>query len=187
MLVSSSRGNAVACRAAVVLLTLLYTASARLLNAIPVPTWGVGRAGRALLADQANSTLLSGLPLKVVTATPALLLEPPKSGKVLLRGAQTIQIVFSRPVIALGADFGGSVPPGQLPFTLSGGGDNSTGGLQTLPFGRFRWVTTYIARFDPIDGAWPTDLALSLIWNRQLTTWDGVTLSGAGMLQVRPH
>lgn len=49
----------------------------------------------------------------------------------------------------------------QVPFMLSCG----------TP-GRLRWVTTNIARFDPsVD--WPTDLACTFDWNKDLKTFDG--------------
>lgn len=49
----------------------------------------------------------------------------------------------------------------QVPFSLS---------CKTP--GRFRWVTTNIARFDPsID--WPTDLDCSFDWNKALKAYDG--------------
>ena len=38
--------------------------------------------------------------------------------------------------------------------------------------GKFRWVTTSIARFDP-DEDWPTDLDCTLAWDRGLASWDG--------------
>jgi hypothetical protein len=41
-----------------------------------------------------------------------------------------------------------------------------------VPPGKFRWVTTTIARWDP-DQEWPTDLGCSLALNTSLTTYDG--------------
>lgn len=75
------------------------------------------------------------------------------------------QAVFSRPVLALGADWGlQQLPREQLPFNLS----------CNVP-GRLRWVTTNIARFDPsVD--WPPDLACTFAWNRGLRAYDGATL-----------
>jgi hypothetical protein len=49
----------------------------------------------------------------------------------------------------------------QVPFSLSCG----------MP-GRLRWVTTNIARFDPLV-EWPTDLACSFDWNKALKSFDG--------------
>jgi hypothetical protein len=49
----------------------------------------------------------------------------------------------------------------QVPFTLACG----------VP-GRFRWVTTFIARFDP-SIPWPPDLQCALKWNTRLTSYDG--------------
>lgn len=49
----------------------------------------------------------------------------------------------------------------QVPFNLS----------CPMP-GKFRWVTTTIARFDPnVD--WPTDINCTLDFNKELTTYDG--------------
>ncbi|KAF6261957.1 hypothetical protein COO60DRAFT_1458856 [Scenedesmus sp. NREL 46B-D3] len=76
-----------------------------------------------------------------------------------------LQAVFSRPVIALGSDWGSKVLPANLvPFTLSCG----------MP-GRLRWVTTNIARFDPLV-EWPSDLACSFNWNKGLKSFDGAPL-----------
>jgi len=35
-----------------------------------------------------------------------------------------------------------------------------------------RWVTTNIARFDPVI-EWPTDLDCTFNWNKDLKTFDG--------------
>lgn len=51
--------------------------------------------------------------------------------------------------------------PRQVPFTLS----------CPMP-GRFRWVTTTIARFDP-EVQWPSDLSCTFKWNSALITYDG--------------
>jgi hypothetical protein len=77
------------------------------------------------------------------------------------------KVVFSRPVIALGSDFGAAaaLPAIATPFTLG----------CSVP-GRGRWVTTSIYRFDPaID--WPTDLACPLVWNSALRSFDGAPVS----------
>jgi hypothetical protein len=49
----------------------------------------------------------------------------------------------------------------QVPFSLSCG----------MP-GRLRWVTTNIARFDPLV-EWPSDLACNFTWNKGLKSFDG--------------
>lgn len=74
-----------------------------------------------------------------------------------IHSRQPIQIIFNRAVIALGDDFENK----DAPFTLSG----------SVP-GQFRWVTTYIARFDPLVD-WPTDLHITLTIDSDLTTFDG--------------
>jgi hypothetical protein len=35
-----------------------------------------------------------------------------------------------------------------------------------------RWVTTSIARWDPLV-EWPPDLTCNLVWNKELKTYDG--------------
>ncbi|KAG2426455.1 hypothetical protein HXX76_011686 [Chlamydomonas incerta] len=77
---------------------------------------------------------------------------------------QAIQVVFSRPVIALGSDFGDGAAAKQVPFRLSCG----------VP-GSFRWVSTTTGRWDPaVD--WPPDLTCSLRWNTSLRSYDGARL-----------
>jgi hypothetical protein len=76
--------------------------------------------------------------------------------------------VFSRPVIALGSDFGvASLPANATPFALEG---------CNAP-GRGRWVTTSIYRFDLTIDAWPTDLACAFAWNKALRSFDGMPLT----------
>lgn len=72
-----------------------------------------------------------------------------------------MQAVFSRPVIAIGSDFVDHAAGAQQPFTVS-----------CAQPGRFRWVTTTIARYDP-DAVWPTDLNCTFQWNLQLISHDG--------------
>ncbi|KAG2452414.1 hypothetical protein HYH02_002657 [Chlamydomonas schloesseri] len=82
---------------------------------------------------------------------------------------QAIQVVFSRPVIALGSDFGDGAAAKQVPFRLSCG----------VP-GRFRWVSTTTARWDP-DVDWPPDLSCGLRWNTSLRAYDGARLALDGI------
>lgn len=81
------------------------------------------------------------------------------------------QVVFSRPVIALGADFGAAAPPPSLvPFTLDG--------CRGVDGGRGRWVTTSIYRYDPeASSGWPSDLDCSFKWNPSLQAYDGAPLA----------
>eukprot|EP00210_Caulerpa_lentillifera_P004932 g4706.t1 len=110
------------------------------------------------------------LPLEIVTTTPSTL----RQGKTTtVRDKQTITVVFSRPVIALGADFGEEELPDDLvPFTL-----------EPTVQGKLRWVTTYIARFDSDDDL-PYDSEIQLKWNLKLTTYDGVRLTAPAKTQV---
>ncbi len=58
------------------------------------------------------------------------------------------------------------VYPLQVPFTVN----------CPVP-GRFRWVTTNIARWDP-SIEWPTDLDCTFEWNTALKSFDGAYLVG---------
>eukprot|EP01023_Acetabularia_acetabulum_P034074 TRINITY_DN3199_c0_g1_i2.p1 TRINITY_DN3199_c0_g1~~TRINITY_DN3199_c0_g1_i2.p1 ORF type:complete len:525 (+),score=80.23 TRINITY_DN3199_c0_g1_i2:183-1757(+) len=106
------------------------------------------------------------LPLSIVTTTPTTLMDP-DAGVISVSGQQAITVVFSRPVIALGSDFAQeTIPSHKVPFSLS----------TSEIAGSFRWVTTYIARWDP-KGEWPSDWEVDLVWNQALTIWDDVPLN----------
>lgn len=130
----------------------------------------------AVLAVLAAATTAAAnpsiLPLKITIATPTELLAPTGSGAatpVSLTERQAITAVFSRPVIALGSDFGSPEGFGGVaPFTVSCNGQKQVPATQ-------RWVTTNIARFDPAV-PWPSDLSCTLQWNASLTSWDGAQL-----------
>jgi hypothetical protein len=136
----------------------------------------------ALLSTGYGAPFLeSQLPLELVRVTPnevSLLhgtSEGSKTNK--LQGANPITAVFSRPVIALGSDWGSDqladMPLDKQPFMLS-----FTDGtpLSSKVSGKIRWPTTYTARFDP-DYNWPTDLDIVMTVNPGLTTFDGVRLT----------
>jgi hypothetical protein len=129
--------------------------------------------GRFLKQQPEGDTFLSELPLTVLTTSPSDLLSTTQAeGKTIsLTGTQPIQVVYSRSVIALGVD-PSDVSPAQQPFQV---GDGSVG--------RFRWINSYIARFDPY-GIWPSDLAIDFVWNRRLTSWEGLTLNNTEELRV---
>lgn len=80
--------------------------------------------------------------------------------------------MFSRPVIALGADFTGEpvIETDMNPFIF----DMETDDVPT-PSGKVRWVTTSIARFDP-DTEWPTDIEFTVRVNPTLQSYDGLTV-----------
>ena len=54
----------------------------------------------------------------------------------------------------------------QVPFSI-----NCNAPSGTVP-GDIRWVTTNIARFDPLVD-WPPDLSCAFRWNKELKTYDG--------------
>lgn len=113
-------------------------------------------------ADAPAPGFLQGaLPLRVAVTTPVELTRAPAASSVELVQDQALTAVFTRPVIALGSDFGSEDSAGgKQPFTLT----------CDVP-GKYRWVTTTIFRFDP-DSTWPTDLDCEMVWNTRLTTYD---------------
>eukprot|EP00892_Ulva_mutabilis_P003496 jgi/Ulvmu1/1518/UM011_0248.1 len=109
------------------------------------------------------------LPLEVVAAIPSTLLASGDTA-IQIRGAAALQVVFSQPIIRLGADFGSESI--NAPFTVE-----FVDGSPLLGEGLLqRWVTTYIWRIDPPDLGWPTDADLTLKWNQMLTSWTGAEL-----------
>lgn len=102
------------------------------------------------------------LPLEISTITPSSLKD--SSSETTFENIEEITIAFSRSVIALGSDFGYEEMPTEfIPFYFD----------DPLIIGRGRWVTTSIYRWDPID-SWPLDIKANLIWNNDLTTYDGL-------------
>jgi hypothetical protein len=132
----------------------------------------VPEQGRHLLDASADAdtsaSFLSELPLTVVSTTPSYLITP-SLDPVPISKYETIQVVYSRAVIPLGANVSD-----MAAFTI---GDDSVG--------RFRWINSYIARFDPVGGDWGDDLSLKLTWNRDLLSWDGAHIEGLDKLKVR--
>lgn len=112
-----------------------------------------------------GSTETPRIPLTVTAALPSELLSAP-GDDVSVQGRQALTVVYSRPLVPFGADWVNSTGPARVPFELSPPID-----------GAFEWVTTYIARFDPED-SWPPDQRFTLAWARNLTSWDGVELTG---------
>eukprot|EP00210_Caulerpa_lentillifera_P009052 g8639.t1 len=111
----------------------------------------------------AGGFLQDEIPLEISTAIPSRLL---REDSFFVSGQQALTVVFSRPVIALGSDFGlEELPPELVPFTLT----------PSIP-GRGRWVTTFIYRFDTND-LFATDLDIVFRWNLALRTFDGVPLT----------
>lgn len=138
--------------------------------------------------DHAHSTVdpIFGkrLPLEVMTILP----ESPSGTATLLDSSSALTVVFSRPVLPLGFPFDDTDPvladkyrPFYLVDTASLNASLTTfhhaGHAHLLTLGSYRWITTYIARFDPDNGVWPSDLAFSLLVNPNLTTFDGFQLT----------
>ncbi|GMH41747.1 hypothetical protein BSKO_09657 [Bryopsis sp. KO-2023] len=118
-------------------------------------------------AVEGGGFLSSELPLQVLVTTPSNLADGTE--RLAVQDQQALTVVFSRSVIALGQDFGvTSLPDDKVPFLLE----------PAVP-GRFRWVTTYIARWDP-DGSWPLDSEVKFTFNKKLTTHDGILFQSEG-------
>lgn len=79
----------------------------------------------------------------------------PNGDNPVLSNRESITVFFSKPVIALGSDFGSEIPDNLQPITL-----DWPANVEPIP-GQTRWVTTSIARFDP-DVDWPPYLRLTL-------------------------
>ncbi|KAI8474281.1 MAG: hypothetical protein J3K34DRAFT_375003 [Monoraphidium minutum] len=119
-----------------------------------------------LSAGPARAAFLQqALPLEPVVSTPAELLTNETAG-ITVSGRMSLMAVYSRPVIALGSDFGqATLPASMVPFTL---------GCPVPGLGR--WVTTTIYRFDA-SVEWPPDLDCAFKWNTALKTFDGAPLA----------
>jgi Bacterial Alpha-2-macroglobulin MG10 domain/Alpha-2-macroglobulin family len=88
------------------------------------------------------------------------------SAAYLLSGKDAITLVFNRPLIALGSDFQSMFGATDFqPFELKG---------CSVP-GKWRFVTTFVARFDP-DEDWPPNLHFSVVLNSRLKAFDGAQL-----------
>eukprot|EP00210_Caulerpa_lentillifera_P009043 g8630.t1 len=117
---------------------------------------------------QENATSSEGfleekIPLEILRTEPSELLTETSFRVFSLR---RFTVVFSRPVIPLGSDFGSEeLSSATVPFTLS-----------PSIAGRGRWITMYIYRFS-IEGSFPTDLDIMFRWNLGLRTFDGVPLT----------
>ncbi|GMH44585.1 hypothetical protein BSKO_12537 [Bryopsis sp. KO-2023] len=119
-------------------------------------------------AAEGGGFLSSELPLEVIVTTPSNLADN-STERLTVRNKQALTVVFSRSVIALGQDFGKtSLPDDKVPFFLE----------PEIP-GRFRWVTTYIARWDP-DENWPLDSEVKFTLNKRLRTHDGILFQSEG-------
>lgn len=129
---------------------------------------------KAQIGDQDGSSSAEGLdllPLEVVAAIPSTLLASAAgSAPIEIRDAAALQVVFSQPVIRLGADFGSEDINAPFAVEFIDGSPLLGEGLLQ------RWVTTYIWRIDPPDLGWPTDADLALKWNSMLQTWTGAEL-----------
>ena len=89
----------------------------------------------------------------------------------------SVTLVFSRPVIELGSDFGdtGTVDVNGV-HPLLWRCDGAASPTITPPVtGRSWWVSTSILRFDPTE-AWGNDLHCEVLANPLLRSWDGARL-----------
>eukprot|EP00163_Fabomonas_tropica_P015313 TRINITY_DN2807_c0_g1_i4.p1 TRINITY_DN2807_c0_g1~~TRINITY_DN2807_c0_g1_i4.p1 ORF type:complete len:171 (+),score=23.59 TRINITY_DN2807_c0_g1_i4:186-698(+) len=125
--------------------------------------------GTSSLAPLSTTAPALKMPLKIVSILPSSS-SPDVSYQ--LYGNMALTVVFSRPVIALGSDLymGNQTNAPNVPFRLVPHDPSIP--IDKLK-GKFRWVTTRIARFD-LDTTWPTDLHFRLEIQPGLVTWDGI-------------
>lgn len=109
--------------------------------------------------------------MQISATVPTRLLHEDNSGPLELSGRQSITVVFSRAVIPLGLDLAADLPRRYLPFRFSD---------EARVRGRGRWLATSIFRWDP-TGDWPSDLDFQLIWNLNLTSYDGISIDLDGI------
>jgi len=114
------------------------------------------------ISNARPALLASKLPFKVISMNP--------STKYLHRDT-SLTVIFSRPVIALGSDFGTPLQESQNPFHIT----DDNGVALSFPM-KLRYVTTFIARLD-LEIGWPPDLSLSWTINPNLQTFDGLDLA----------
>ncbi|GAM21623.1 hypothetical protein SAMD00019534_047980 [Acytostelium subglobosum LB1] len=120
---------------------------------------------RRTIVVNPNMTL-SSLPFKVISILPSA--EDPTTPYELSGGNSPITVIFNRPVIAIGTEDLDHQDVSSF-FKLR---CNSAVPVD----GRYRWVTTSIARFD-VNGAWPTDLNCTFTVDPAAKTYDGASLS----------
>ncbi|GMH44597.1 hypothetical protein BSKO_12549 [Bryopsis sp. KO-2023] len=122
----------------------------------------------ASVTAESEGFLSNELPLEILVTTPSELADN-STRRLRVEDQQALTVVFSRSVIALGQDFGvTSLPDDKVPFFLE----------PEIP-GRFRWVTTYIARWDP-DESWLLDYEVKFSLNENLKTHDGILFQSEG-------
>ena len=123
-----------------------------------------------------SSQILNRIPLKelriLVPTTP-----------VYANSKAAVSVVFSRPVIKLGSNFGPIDDPasaavnGVQPLLWLCTGTAARPAWAAPVAGRLYWVTTSILRFDPTE-AWGNDLRCLVSVNPGLRSWDGAALVG---------
>lgn len=117
---------------------------------------------------------LPALELDAISFTPA--------ARASVSGRDAITVTFNRAVIALGSDFGAGdvLPADKVPFSVTVAQVTTGARTEASMDGRWRWVTTFVARFDPAAD-WPTDVTVNVQLNSGLTTWDGSALAAAAV------
>lgn len=110
--------------------------------------------------------LSSQIPLGVSSILPGDLDDPRIVHELSLKAP--ITVVFTRPVISFGSDWGN--PLTQAPFEFV----DESGAILNIP-GRIYCPTTFIVRFDPED-EWPSDLSLTVRLRSSFRSYDGLKL-----------
>ena len=101
------------------------------------------------------------------------------NGPVVLHKNAAITLIFSRPIIELGSDWGKDKNYNIFTFEAPMGDKSSANSCTDAALiGKGRWVTTSIYRFDPnVDHGWPTNLDCVLNLNEDLVTYDGIKIT----------
>jgi hypothetical protein len=106
--------------------------------------------------------------LSVISINPFPPLESLDRTTATVTKSDAITIIFSKAVIPLGRDFGReSETPQHVSLRCP----------TEQPAGHWRWVTTYILRFDPAGLEWPSDLTCTLTLSKSMSTFTADTLA----------
>ncbi|KAN0029822.1 hypothetical protein ACTA71_007959 [Dictyostelium dimigraforme] len=117
-------------------------------------------------SDDDNNSGKIKIPLKLLNIFPSATIgEDGIVEKLILSNFDPITVLFNRPVVELG------IISNYSPFTLK------CLGSSTVPNGKFRWVTTSIARFDIQGNGWPSNLNCTFSVNSNIRCYDSTRLS----------
>lgn len=112
-----------------------------------------------------------------------------EGGAILLQQNAAITLIFSRPIIELGSDWGEDEKNNV--FTFEAPSDtkiSASSCIDATLIGKGRWVTTSIYRFDPnVERGWPTDLDCVLRLKEDLVSYDGMKIIPQEMIATNGY